>query len=56
MKYRIAIIFTLLAISGTALAVNYSGHSHEQVDIRNDHSGGTDSSGCHAGTKPYHCH
>jgi hypothetical protein len=20
------------------------------------HSGGTNSSGCHAGTKPYHCH
>jgi hypothetical protein len=20
------------------------------------HSGGTDSNGCHAGTKPYHCH
>lgn len=20
------------------------------------HSGGTDSKGCHAGTKPYHCH
>ena len=20
------------------------------------HSGGTDSSGCHAGSKPYHCH
>ena len=20
------------------------------------HSGGTDSAGCHAGTKPYHCH
>ncbi|MEZ8088302.1 YHYH domain-containing protein [Vibrio sp. 1S139] len=20
------------------------------------HSGGTDANGCHAGTKPYHCH
>ena len=20
------------------------------------HSGGTDASGCHAGSKPYHCH
>ena len=20
------------------------------------HSGGTDSSGCHAGSRPYHCH
>ena len=26
------------------------------VEISIAHSGGTNSSGCHAGSKPYHCH
>lgn len=24
--------------------------------VASEHSGGTDSNGCHAGTQPYHCH
>ncbi|WP_245846320.1 YHYH domain-containing protein [Chromohalobacter canadensis] len=26
------------------------------VGIAQAHSGGTDEDGCHAGSKPYHCH
>ncbi|WP_139707448.1 YHYH domain-containing protein [Aeromonas allosaccharophila] len=26
------------------------------TSIAQAHSGGTDANGCHAGTKPYHCH
>lgn len=26
------------------------------ISFANAHSGGTDANGCHAGTKPYHCH
>ncbi|MFM5267866.1 YHYH domain-containing protein [Aeromonas caviae] len=40
MKKIIALLFSSLLIVGVAHA----------------HSGGTDSNGCHAGTKPYHCH
>ncbi|EPJ43537.1 MAG: hypothetical protein OFPII_41270 [Osedax symbiont Rs1] len=40
MRKIIAISFIFALISGTAAA----------------HSGGTDSNGCHAGKKPYHCH
>lgn len=34
------VLVMMLAVSGLAMA----------------HSGGTDSEGCHAGSKPYHCH
>lgn len=40
MKHVVALLFTSLLAIGVAQA----------------HSGGTDSDGCHAGTKPYHCH
>ncbi len=58
MKYRIAIIFTLLAISGAAIGLGFPDHSHDEIsiDIPSEHSGGTDKNGCHAGTQPYHCH
>ncbi|MDO0945334.1 MULTISPECIES: YHYH domain-containing protein [Chromohalobacter] len=26
------------------------------VGVAHAHSGGTDENGCHAGSKPYHCH
>ena len=26
------------------------------ASLANAHSGGTDKKGCHAGSKPYHCH
>ncbi|HSX95717.1 MAG TPA: YHYH domain-containing protein [Hydrogenophaga sp.] len=26
------------------------------VSFAHAHSGGTDKNGCHAGSKPYHCH
>nr|WP_297404051.1 YHYH domain-containing protein [uncultured Marinobacter sp.] len=26
------------------------------VGVAHAHSGGTDKNGCHAGSKPYHCH
>ncbi|MCH9783679.1 MAG: YHYH domain-containing protein [Gammaproteobacteria bacterium] len=26
------------------------------VGVAQAHSGGTDENGCHAGSKPYHCH
>jgi hypothetical protein len=40
MKKLIAMVFVSLLAAGVVQA----------------HSGGTDSNGCHAGTKPYHCH
>ncbi|MGH1439631.1 MAG: YHYH domain-containing protein [Cellvibrionaceae bacterium] len=26
------------------------------INLAHAHSGGTDKNGCHAGSKPYHCH
>jgi len=40
MKKIISVCFMLMFVTSTAFA----------------HSGGTDSAGCHAGKKPYHCH
>lgn len=40
MKKLVAILFASMMIVGVA----------------NAHSGGTDENGCHAGSKPYHCH
>lgn len=36
----------------------YKGHTHEngQTIGAPEHSGGTDSFGCHNGSVPYHCH
>jgi len=30
--------------------------SNEEKGIDIQHSGGTNSQGCHAGSRPYHCH
>jgi len=40
MKLALAVLLAFALAAGTALA----------------HSGGTDVTGCHAGTEPYHCH
>ena len=40
MKKSLGLLFIALIMSSPALA----------------HSGGTDKNGCHAGSKPYHCH
>ena len=37
----------------------YAGHSHDVEGHTHgapEHSGGTDSMGCHNGSVPYHCH
>ena len=36
----------------------YSGHWHDEhgTHYAPQHSGGTDSAGCHNGSVPYHCH
>ncbi|WP_328187637.1 YHYH domain-containing protein [Marinobacter sp. OP 3.4] len=40
MKKLVAVLFASMMLIGVAHA----------------HSGGTDKNGCHAGSKPYHCH
>lgn len=40
MKKLVAVLFASMMIVGVA----------------HGHSGGTDKNGCHAGSKPYHCH
>lgn len=68
MNIKIAIIFIgILALSGAAVySANlkqeptefYTGHMHidgETVDAP-QHSGGTNSAGCHNASVPYHCH
>lgn len=44
MKKVIALFFVVLVTAASSSAVVYA------------HSGGTNSLGCHAGSKPYHCH
>lgn len=72
MKLRIIVAASaLIAISGTAIALQqndnpraheiveyFIGHTHDHDGTHGapQHSGGTDSYGCHNGSIPYHCH
>jgi hypothetical protein len=64
MKKNILFALVVLAISGGAVSLGLiADHTHDQnsitgLEIRNDHSGRTNSSGCHNETKTggYHCH
>lgn len=63
MKALLPTFIALLAISSSAIGLVFTHHTHNQsyvghLEIRDDHSGGTDSSGCHNETKTggYHCH
>lgn len=44
MKKVVALFFAVLVTATAAASVVHA------------HSGGTNSLGCHAGSKPYHCH
>lgn len=60
------ILFAVAVLAASSGAVGYSllaDHTHDEnstsgYDIRNDHSGGTNSAGCHneTATGGYHCH
>ncbi|WP_415390285.1 YHYH domain-containing protein [Porticoccus sp. Uisw_050_02] len=64
MKKNIMLALLALVVSGSAVSLGFiSEHTHDQksitgIEIRNDHSGRTNSSGCHRETKTggYHCH
>jgi hypothetical protein len=60
---KIVFIIAVLVTSTSAIGYNLlASHTHDPAmagyDIRNDHSGGTDASGCHTETATgvYHCH
>ena len=64
MKKNILFALVALAVSGGAVSLGLiADHAHDQksiagLEIRNDHSGRTNSSGCHNVTRTggYHCH
>lgn len=63
MKSKLLTALVLVAISSSALGLAFTHHVHDQRsvgdhEIRNDHSGRTNASGCHNETKTggYHCH
>lgn len=59
MKKNLLVFLGLFAIGGVAFAAStlIADHTHDSpTHIAEDHSGGTDKNGCHAGSKPYHCH
>lgn len=64
MKKNILFALVVLVISGGAVSLDLiADHTHDENsvtgrEIRNDHSGRTDSSGCHNDYKNggYHCH
>jgi len=64
MKKNILFLAVALAFSGGAVGLGFiADHTHDQVkvdgqEVRNDHSGGTNSSGCHNDNVNggYHCH
>ena len=51
MKVRMFVLMVLLLLSGVTIA-----DMSVPNEISVSHSGGTNSCGCHAGKKPYHCH
>lgn len=61
-KKKILILAALLVLSGSAIGLGLTNHTHDKgiagIDIRNDHSGRTNGSGCHneTSTGGYHCH
>ncbi|MDP2243604.1 hypothetical protein [Pseudomonas sp.] len=68
-KLVAAVLTAGVVVAGTAYALNANpraheitnfmpGHSHVEHGTLGapQHSGGTDSSGCHNGSVPYHCH
>lgn len=60
------ILLAMVVLAASSGAVGYSllaNHTHDSnaagsMDLRNDHSGGTNSAGCHneTATGGYHCH
>jgi len=63
MKTKLLTAMVLIAISSSAIGLVFTHHVHDQgyvgdLEIRNDHSGRTNSAGCHNETKTggYHCH
>jgi len=63
MKKSLFLLASLM-ISGSTISLNLiANHTHDtktvtELEVRNDHSGRTNSSGCHKETKTggYHCH
>lgn len=71
MKKSVLVILTLaiVLVAGSAYALKdwshqrtpvefFKGHTHAEGETIGapQHSGGTDSMGCHNGSVPYHCH